>query len=129
MLLLFLTTTSSLTAYSSLKDTVFHIRLTGVLSHGKRLVIFNGIFSSAVISSSEQSKSLLHQAFHSRKLQEMSYLPELFHLLIKIWVQLLRHIFHPKQSSSVFSPILFHAIYCQPRVWDGPISESLHFLI
>lgn len=117
--MLFLTTISSLTAYSSLKDIVFHIRLIGVLSHGKRSVMFNGLFSTAELYLPENNQnhaSLLHQASHSKKLQEMSYLPELFHLLIKIWIQLLRHIFHPKQSSSVFSSILFHAIYCQPRV-------------
>lgn len=56
-------------------------------------------------------------------------LSEFLHLFMCIWVELLRYVLHPKQRSTVLSPWLLHSIHCQPRVWDGTITERFHLLV
>lgn len=62
-------------------------------------------------------------------LQKTSYLPELLHLLVEVWVKFLRHILHPQQGPSIFNPALLHAVHGQPGIRDGPMSKSLYFLV
>lgn len=56
-------------------------------------------------------------------------LSEFLHLFMCIWVELLRYVLHPKQRSTVLGPWLLHSIHCQPRVWDGTITERFHLLV
>lgn len=63
------------------------------------------------------------------KKQNETNLSEFLHLFMRIWVELLRYVLHPKQRSTVLSPWLLHSIHCQPRVWDGTITKRFHLLV
>lgn len=71
-------------------------------------------------------------AFHndtSKCLRGQTNLAEFLHLFMRIWIQLLRYILHPKQRSTVFSPGLLHPIHRQPRVRDGSVAERFDLLV
>lgn len=58
----------------------------------------------------------------------LSDLTKFLQLFVSIWVQLLRDVLHPEQSSAVLSPGFLHPAHGQQGVCDGSPSKRLHFL-
>lgn len=58
-----------------------------------------------------------------------AHLPEFLHLFVCVRVELLGHVLHPKQRSSVLGPRLLHSVHREPRVRDGAVPKRLHLLV
>lgn len=67
--------------------------------------------------------------FCLKKLICVTDLAEFLHLLVCVWIQLLRYVLHPEQRSSVFSPRLLHSIHRQPGVRDRSIAKRFDLLV
>lgn len=114
-------------------EILFHNRWTAFLPYGKdQYASFHPrswLLGYRFLRGIQPMLHYHNQVLLSSRLWKASYLPKLLHLLVKIRIQFLRHIFHPQQRPSVFCPALLHSVDGQPRIRYSSVSKGLYFLV